>query len=89
MLQNNQEIMKMSTKSLKNIVGHVAKIEVRTRSIEVVLVLGTTTKNQKTERNWEKNIEDIAIVVNRLLKRYRNTKRVKKSVEVRKVTQVG
>ena len=51
MLQNNQEIMKMSTKSLKNIVGHVAKIEVRTRSIEAVLVLGTTTKNQKTERN--------------------------------------
>jgi len=78
-MQSNQKIVKMNTKSPKNIVGHVVKIKVRLRRI----------KNKKTERNLEKNIEDTVLAVNRLLKKYRNTKRIKESVEVSKVIQVG
>jgi len=88
-MQSNQKIVKMNTKSPKNIVGHVVKIKVRLRSIEAVLDLRTRIKNQKTERNLEKNIEDTVLAVNRLLKKYRNTKRIKESVEVSKVIQVG
>jgi hypothetical protein len=81
-------IIKMSAKNPKSVEDHIAKIKARLRSTEVVLVLKTRTKNQKTERNFEKDIEDTVLALNKL-KRYRSTRRMKESAEVSKVTQVG
>lgn len=86
--QTKQRRSSMNKRNPKSIIGHAAEIKSK-RSIEVVLIQKIDVKNQGKKRSLEKSKKDTALVARyKHRKKHKNTKSIKKNVEVSKVIRV-